>query len=143
MNDTIENRMKIKAYDNMTKIWDRYLYVIDEGFDDYRSRFLNGEAHWTEDDEESIICFLLYELENSSNNFDTTDHIKYYLSSYIFSFDTEINRKKIEAFDRMKMLYQEYKMKEDCDTGFANKLIILLTEKQKPQSFEEFLMSTM
>jgi len=143
MDDTIENRMKIKAFDNMTTIWNMYLYVIGEGFDDYRNRFLNGNAHWTEDDEESIISFLLYELENSSKNFGKTDYIKYYLSSYIFTFDTEINRNKIKTFDKMKMLYQEYKMKENCNTEFASNLILLLTGKQKPQSFDEFLMSTM
>lgn len=115
MFNTIENRMKVKAVDKMTDIWNRYIYVIsDEGYDGYRQRFrsmLNGDAwiQWYayEDDEDSNINFILYYLEKPESEFNWFDYVLYYTT--IITFDTETNRKKVDTFDKMTKLYQDYK----------------------------------
>jgi hypothetical protein len=141
MFNTIENRKKIKAYDQMIEIWDHYLYVIGEGHADYRKRFLYEGASLFEDDEDQNIGYLLYELENIPNNFNWFDHVRYYATYYIISFDTKINKKKVDTIDGMKELYEKYKnneyLLEEDNTIFKDKLIMMLTGKQKPQSWDE------
>ena len=136
--DTPDNRDKVKKYDYMMEILDSYKWFHQLDLEEQRRLCLVAPAQFC-CDEERFISQLLYVLEDINpfpeSFFETLSNYYY----YIFSFDNETNRTKVNAFDMMQQLYNDYKLAHASQNteyiyfdndDFADQLFALLTLKK-------------